>query len=144
MKRCATLFLLAVLGAGCATPDARIKSNPAAFNALPPEMQENVRKGRVDIGYPKSAVRIALGPPDREYTRRTADGLVEVWSYIGVRTTYERQRADARTRVYDAEGRRRTVTDWVWVDVERRQEFDRTRVEFKDDIVTAIETLDLQ
>jgi hypothetical protein len=143
MKRIVPLMLLAALAAGCATPDARIKRNRAAFDALPPEVQENVKKGIIDIGYSKDAVRIALGPPDREYTRRTADGLVEVWSYIGVRVTYERQRADARTRVYDAEGRRRTVTDWVWVDVERRQEFDRTRVEFRNDVVIAVETLDL-
>lgn len=142
MKGYIPLLLLALLAAGCATPEARIKRNRAAFDALPSEIQENVRKGRVDIGYPKEAVRIALGPPDREYTRRTADGQVDVWSYIGVRTTFERQRADARTHVYDAEGRRRTVTDWVWVDVERRQEFDRLRVEFKGDLVTAIESLD--
>jgi hypothetical protein len=141
VKRIALLLLFAALAAGCATPEARIKRNRAAFEALPPHIQENVRKGIVDIGYPKDAVRIALGPPDREYTRRTADGVVEVWSYIGERVTYERQRADARTRVYDADGRRRTVTDWVWVDVERRQEFDRTRVEFRDNVVSAIEVL---
>lgn len=141
MKKYLPLLLLALVASGCATPDSRIKRNRAAFDALPPEIQENVRKGNVDIGYPKEAVLIALGQPDREYTRRTADGQVEVWSYVGVRTTTDRQRADVRSHVYDADGRRRTVSDWVWVDVERRHEYDRIRIEFKGDVVTAIETL---
>ncbi|HMP75881.1 MAG TPA: hypothetical protein PKE12_06260 [Kiritimatiellia bacterium] len=140
MKRflplCAVVALFAV---GCSTPDARIKRNPELFQSLPPEIQENVRQGRIDIGYPQAAVRIALGAPNREYTRRTAETTVSVWAYTAERVSYERQRADARVRVYDAQGRRRTVTDWVWVDVERRHEYDRMRVEFTGDTVTAIE-----
>ncbi|MCS6771666.1 MAG: hypothetical protein NZ740_06525 [Kiritimatiellae bacterium] len=144
MKRVALSLLSVVVltVGGCATPEARIRANPEAFQALPPEIRENVRQGKIDLGYPKEAVRIALGPPDRQYRRRTADGESEVWSYIAVRSFYERQRADARVRVYDPDGRRRVVNDWVWVDVERRQEYDRMRVEFRDDRVTAIETVD--
>lgn len=141
MKRAVPfLALLALLLAGCATPESRIKKNPAAFNALPPEIQENVRRGRIDIGYPKEAVELALGRPDREYNRRTAAGQTDVWSYTAERSTWERQRADTRIRVYDAEGRRKMVTDWVWVDVERRQEYEKLRVEFTSNTVSAIET----
>lgn len=136
------VFAVALFAFGCSTPEARIKSNPDVFQALPPDVQANVRKGKVDIGYPKDAVRLALGSPDRQYKRRTADGEVEVWSYVAVRTWTERQRADASVRVYDPNGKRRVVHDWVWVDVERRQEYDRLRIEFKDNLVTAIESVE--
>lgn len=143
MKRNAFLIaLIALLGAGCATPESRIKKNPEIFQALPPEIQENVRQGRIDMGYPKEAVQIALGRPDREYSRRTAAGQTDVWAYTAERVTWERQRADTRIRVYDAEGRRRTITDWVWVDVERRQEYDKLRVEFTSNVVSAIESIE--
>ncbi|MCZ7592048.1 MAG: hypothetical protein M5U15_07765 [Kiritimatiellae bacterium] len=137
------LALLAIFVAGCATPEARIKKNPEIFNALAPNIQENVRKGNIDIGYTQDAVMIALGQPNRQYTRRTDAGTATVWAYTGERVSWERQRADARIRVYDAQGRRRTVSDWVWVDVERRQEYDKMRVEFDtNNLVTAIETIE--
>lgn len=143
MKRLLPLFAaLALFVAGCATPESRIKKNPELFNALSPEVQENVRQGRIDIGYPQDAVMLALGRPDREYTRRTPAGQTIVWSYTAEDVTWERQRADAHIRVYDAEGHRRTITDWVWVDVERRQEYDKMRVEFTSNVVSAIETTD--
>lgn len=137
------LTLLTLFVAGCATPEARIKKNPEIFSALPPAVQENVRKGVIDIGYPRDAVMIALGQPNREYVRRTDLGTTTVWAYTGERVSWERQRADARIRVYDAQGRRRTVSDWVWVDVERRQEYDKMRVEFNSsNVVSAIETIE--
>ncbi|MCX7671625.1 MAG: hypothetical protein N2439_16340, partial [Anaerolineae bacterium] len=94
------VFLLAC-AAGCATPESRIRKHRAAFEALPPDVQAGVRTGRIDIGYPKEAVLIALGEPDRRYIRKTAEGEVEVWAYVGGKTTYDRQRADAHTHIYD-------------------------------------------
>lgn len=133
---------LAVAAVGCATPESRIKKYRAAFDSFPPDMQANVRAGRIDIGYPKEAVLIALGEPDRRYMRRTLDGEVEVWAYVGVKTTYDRQRADAETRIYDEKGRRRTASSWIWIDTEHRTEYDRIRVEFRDNRVISFETLD--
>jgi hypothetical protein len=141
MKRLALIPLaLLLLAAGCSTPASRIKKNPELFNALPPEIQENVRQGRIDIGYPQDAVLLALGRPNREYTRRTANAQTIVWSYTREEIRRDRQRVDTRVRVYDADGRSRTVSDWVWVDVENRQEYERLRIEFTSNLVTAIET----
>ncbi len=137
-----TLAILTLFAIGCATPESRIKRNPELFQSLPPDVQEHVRKGEIDIGYSQDAVQLALGRPNREYTRRTKDGETVVWAYTGERVSWERQRADTRVRVYDAQGRRRTVSDWVWVDVERRQEYDKMRVEFSNNVVSAIETND--
>ena len=144
MKHKAALVLLALafLMAGCATPESRIKKNPELFIALPPAVQENVRQGRVDIGYSKDAVQLALGAPNRQYTRKTADRITEVWSYTRDQIRLDRRRADVRVSGYDSKGRRTTYTDWVWVDVENRQEYERLRIDFTDGVVSAIESMD--
>lgn len=137
------LVCLLIWGVGCSTPASRIKKNPELFNQLPAEVQTNVLAGRIDVGYSRDAVTLALGDPQRRYTRITLDGKnTEVWSYTSVRTTTERQRVDARVRGYDERGRSRTYSDWVYVDVEHRSEFERLRIEFETNTVLAIETLE--
>jgi hypothetical protein len=81
-SRFPAIFVLAfVVLAGCSTPDSRIKSNQAAFNALPAETQANIRAGKVEVGYTQPMVVMALGEPDRRYTRTTQAGQTEVWAY---------------------------------------------------------------
>ena len=78
--------VMAVLGlAGCASPDARIKRAPEIFARLTPEQQALVKEGRVAIGFDTDAVMLAVGTPDRKWTRTDAAGTHEVWSY----TTWE-------------------------------------------------------
>lgn len=78
----ATLMLaLVVWLAGCASPDARIKRSPEVFARLSPEQQALVKEGRVGIGFDADAVRLAVGAPDRVWTRTDAKGTSEVWSY---------------------------------------------------------------
>ena len=75
------LVPLALL-AGCAsTPEDRIAKNRGEFAQLPAEVQQAVRVGRVDVGFPESAVRLALGEPARRFERREASGVTEVWIY---------------------------------------------------------------
>lgn len=134
-------LLIAIAAVGCSTPRSRIEKHPELFNRLPPEAQENVRQGRIDIGYSQDAVMLALGDPARTYSRRTADGETVVWSYVDQHFYTERQRADVDVPVYDLDGRRRTRREWVWVDVQKTEEFEKLRVELKNGVVTAIETL---
>ncbi len=132
-----------VLLAACATPASRIKKNQAVFDQLPPGVQTNVAAGRIDLGYSYAAVRLALGEPNRQYTRRTTSGKdTEVWSYTSSYTTTDRQRVEARVRARDSDGRMRTYSDWVYVDVQQRNEYERLRVEFEQGVVSAIETLE--
>jgi hypothetical protein len=77
---CAALLL-----AGCSTPDTRIRANPEVFNRLSAEEQDLIREGRVAIGFDQEMVRLAVGDPDRVWTRTDQDGASESWSY----TTYE-------------------------------------------------------
>ncbi len=77
--------LSALTLAGCATPESRIRQNPALFESLSPDDQQTIREGRVALGFTRDMVRLALGDPDRRMTRTTAQGVSEVWRY----TTFE-------------------------------------------------------
>jgi hypothetical protein len=79
----AFLALLAVLVlSACSTPESRISANQAAFDTLPPEAQQKIRNGQVDVGFTPEMVLMALGEPTKKYVRQTEHDAVEVWSYI--------------------------------------------------------------
>lgn len=65
----------------CSSPDSRIKEHAATFSALPSETQGKIRGGHVDIGFTQEMVVMALGEPDRRYSRTTSEGTSEVWAY---------------------------------------------------------------
>lgn len=75
----AALLLLAL--AACASPESRIKDSQSAFDAYPPAAQQKIRAGQADLGFTPEMARMALGDPDRRYTRTTAEGTSEVWAY---------------------------------------------------------------
>jgi hypothetical protein len=82
MKTISLLLLgIACLLAGCSSPGSRVAANRAEFNTWPPEVQDNVLAGRIDVGYSPAQVRMALGAPDRITTRKDSDGTSEVWTY---------------------------------------------------------------
>ncbi len=145
MKRILCSLAVAALFAGCSTPESRIKERPEAFAGLSPEAQANVRQGKIDIGYTKDAVYIALGKADRTYTRKTAEGEVEVWSYTSIYTTSSRQQVEGtwQVRVPNSYGGGyQNVHDTVWVDVQQQHEYEKLRVEFENNVVKAIEQVD--
>ena len=76
------LFAAMVWLAGCTTsPEDRINRSPEVFAQLPAEQQALVKEGKVGIGFGPDAVRLAVGKPDRIWTRTSAEGASEVWSY---------------------------------------------------------------
>jgi hypothetical protein len=77
----ASVIALTLVVAGCSTVDSRIDKNRAAFNTWPPAVQDKVVRGQIDVGFTTDQVRVALGEPDRIWSRTTADGTSEVWSY---------------------------------------------------------------
>ena len=77
--------VIALVGAGCSTPETRIRENPEIFNRLSTQEQELIRQGRVAIGFDQEMVKLAVGEPDRVWSRVDAEGATESWSY----TTYE-------------------------------------------------------
>jgi len=121
-------LLFAALLSACSTPDSRIESNRAAFNQYPADVQEKIKAGRVDIGFTPEMVRMAIGEPVRQLTRKTESGDSEIWIYadskpqvslglgfasfghhsvtgVGVQTSTGGYEPDEKTRVVFRNGR---------------------------------------
>lgn len=75
-----TMSLL-MLVASCATPESRVRRHQAAFESWPADVQQKVRAGQVDVGFTPEMVRVALGEPERTFTRTTAQGSADVWVF---------------------------------------------------------------
>ena len=75
------LLGIACVFAGCTSPGSRVAANRAEFNTWPPDVQDNVLAGRIDVGYSSAQVRMALGAPDHITTRKDSDGTSEIWAY---------------------------------------------------------------
>jgi hypothetical protein len=81
-----TIRLLSLLAAAltlsaCSTPASRVSRNQAVFDSWPAEVREQVRAGRVALGFTAEQVRVALGEPDRVFIRTTGAGESEVWAW---------------------------------------------------------------
>jgi len=74
-------LLFAASLAACSTPASRVARNQAAFDSWPAEVREQVRAGKVAVGFTPEQVRVALGEPDRVFVRTTGAGETEVWAY---------------------------------------------------------------
>ena len=130
---------LALLLAGCATPEKRIQQNQEVFDSFPVAAQARIRGGQIDLGFTPDMVRIALGEPHRQTLRRSADGEVEIWFYFDSTRRYDRQRVDIDGLGVSGPGGLRSVSGSAWINVELNREYVRTRVEFRNGVVIAIE-----
>jgi len=79
----ALLLPAILLAGGCATstPQTRISKNREIYREFPSEVQRKVSAGIVDVGFTPEMVRLALGEPNREFSRQTENGSAEVWVY---------------------------------------------------------------
>lgn len=123
--------LLALALAGCSTPDKRISRSPEVFARLTPEQQALVKEGKVAVGFDADAVLLAVGSPDRKWTRTDAAGVREVWSY----TTWENDRGEL---LY--QGWYHDVSPFYYLNYPSRREHEYIKVVFgPDGKVAAIE-----
>lgn len=74
-----TTLVLAL--AGCSTTNSRIRKHQETFDALPESVQQNLRRGSIDVGYTPEMVFIALGEPDRKVDVVSEDGMAQVWTW---------------------------------------------------------------
>lgn len=81
LKLCLLAAMMGVFAAGCSTVDSRIAKNRELYESWPLEVREKVAAGQIDLGFTAEQVRVALGEPDRVWTRETVDGTSQVWSY---------------------------------------------------------------
>ena len=83
----AVLVLFSFALSGCSTTDSRIQDHQAAFDAAPPAVQAKIRAGKVEGGFTQEQVLMAVGEPDRKYTRTTAAGTSIIWAYADHKPT---------------------------------------------------------
>ena len=82
LRFCIALLAAAALAlTACSTIDSRIRKQQALFDGYPPDVQQNIRNGHIEVGYTPEMVAMALGEPDRKVETQTADGVAEVWTY---------------------------------------------------------------
>jgi hypothetical protein len=82
------LLILTLAGGGCASVDTRISQNQAAFNEWSPAVQATIRAGKVDLGFTPKQVKVALGEPDRIFTRTTEEGTADIWAYYDKKPSF--------------------------------------------------------
>lgn len=135
--------LLVLLAAGCSTVDSRIKEKASVFQTLDASTQAKLREHKVEVGFSTDLVYIALGAPDAKKTRSSAAGTTTTWIYRTYHTEYTGSvRSHYRRSVVidPRNGRRALIMQPVYTPVYEEVQEDRIRVEFKDGLVTAIET----
>lgn len=144
MKHLASLLLLLCL-AGCMTPqqrrDRRISEAWHVFSTFSPDVQKEIRQGHVNIGFTQQMVRLALGPPDRTYTRKTEDGLSTVWSYSGSVPSTRYEYVTVPMWIRGEYGNTYRTYETVGVTVHDSHEYERIRIELQNGTVHAIEWL---
>lgn len=137
-------ILLSVLS-GCVSAQQmrqmRIRDNQELFNTFSTENQEKIQAGQIDIGFSQDMVNMAWGAPDRIYMRTTAAGTATVWSYTIFQPYIHSERMSIPVRFIDHQGRRRIEYHNVWVNRDTGEEYAVARVEFVEEVVSAIEQL---
>ena len=125
---------LALLAA-CSTPESRIADHRADFEKFPADVQQKIRAGQVDVGFTKDMVRLALGEPDRVYLRQSAAGDTEVWGY------YDHGPQFSIGIGVGSGGRHSSVGGGLAMSSGGYDPEEKTRVEFREGRVTAVDTL---
>lgn len=86
-------------------------------------------------------VNLALGKPDRVYTRTSESGTHKVWSYTGIEFDNHSDWVTVPVRV-PGKGGYHYSHQRVRVNVDNQREYERLRVEFEEDRVVGIDALD--
>ena len=75
------LGIAAIALTACNTTGSRIRRQQELFDSYPPEVQQNIRDGGIEVGYTREMVVMALGDPDRKIEAKAEDESGEVWTY---------------------------------------------------------------
>ncbi|MDR1789142.1 MAG: hypothetical protein LBR12_02090 [Opitutaceae bacterium] len=139
MKRNLALLLCAaaaLLLLGCSSVEQRIEANRELFNSLTPAQRDLIAAGRVAVGFTTDMVLLALGQPDKTWSRTDASGSGETWSY----TTWETRGGVALYSGWWHRGWWQPYRGALYyLDFPDRRERDRVRVVFRDGKVVEIE-----
>lgn len=129
MKHTLVLFLLFLYG--CATQPHRARQLSNDFQQLPPEVQQRVMRGEIEIGDNAHAVYFALGTPNSIEILDPTGTPHPQWEYIGVRKLVELPNGKMVERFEPS-------TDMIFPSPFAREEHVRLLVTFKNDRVSDI------
>lgn len=82
-------IITVLFSAACSTPQSRIEKDPALYASFPADVQENVKAGKIAIGYTPDMVTIAWGKPDTTKEIIDDKGRREVWIYLATRQVFD-------------------------------------------------------
>ena len=128
--------------AGCDTFQARAREKSEVYNALPPDTQQRLQRGKISIGDSQDMVYIALGYPDEVREVTTPQGVQTLWIY---RTYWQQYEGTAwvgwhRVIVPTRDGRGYAVFhEPVTTDVYRTHVDEVIRVAFDHGVVSSVE-----
>jgi hypothetical protein len=86
LEKCLMVAVLAMGLCSCETVGKRISANQEMFNAWSPETQQQVQAGKIQMGFDRDMVLVALGRPQQIKERTSEAGASEIWTYLGTRT----------------------------------------------------------
>ena len=77
---------LVALGAACAllaceSIGSRVEANQGLFDSYPPEVQDKILAGNIDVGFTPEMVEMAWGEPYRKDQVTGEDFVAEVWTW---------------------------------------------------------------
>ncbi|MDF3131051.1 hypothetical protein P0Y35_17705 [Kiritimatiellaeota bacterium B1221] len=114
----------------CTSVDKRIEASAHLFSSYPPEVQADLRQGKIALGYDMKMVEIAKGEPTYVNIRQSEEGETTIWRYMQLRQ-YTKS-----VPVYDTgpPGAR-------WANITETEEFEVLRVEFRNGQVSSFEQI---
>jgi hypothetical protein len=124
-----------VLLVSCATPESRIADNRSTFDSFPPEVQQKIKTGQVEVGFTPEMVLMSLGEPARKFTRKTELGDTDVWSYHDDTPKFSLGFG------VGSGGRGSSMGGGVGVSSGGYDPDEKVRVEFRNEVVTAVDLL---
>lgn len=146
-RRMGMVGLLGVLLllAGCASVqelrERRIADSQALFNAFPPQIQQQIRRGEIALGFTPAMVRMAWGPADQVFTRVADKRKTTVWGYTRIRRYPDMAWFHVPAYYIDSSGRQMVSFRSVWMDRDHIESYTVARVEFVAGRVSAFEHL---
>jgi hypothetical protein len=138
---CATLVVGTALGfTGCNSFNSRARQMSATYESLPPDAQQRLQRGAINVGDTPDMVYIALGNPDERRDIQNADGTQTVWVYKTYTDQYQGTAWMGYRRVFVPTARGYAVFhEPITQDIYRTHAEDRTRVTFNNGVVSTVE-----
>lgn len=136
------LFGVAALAAlsGCNSFNTRARQMAGTYETLPPETQQRLERGAVNVGDTPDMVYIALANADERRDIQTADGTESVWIYRTYHDEYQGTAWMGYRRVLVPTRRGYAVYhEPIAQDIYRTHVDDRIRVTFRNGVVNRVE-----